>query len=276
MHSTDTWARHAGFGISHFPIATIPVSREWVAVQTIHKYTKSYISYRKLKAIFECAPHSFSNWAESREAIMVTNDVEPFTIVWVNKAFEQLYGYALSDLQGKEPNVLHGPQTDRTAANRHRLECMQHLDRDHGMPESPLPALTLHTKANVPLVTHISVSHHHLFPFGVQFKREDLNDVRYFANFLDGTSTTGAFMFKMTCTEHTSATDDDTLLTSTGEGDRLDSVKESSTPLKTKKSFWVVPPFDDTADPLVAGSGGISAPQNAARVYSVRAGAIQI
>ena len=236
----------AGFAIADFPIARMPVNREWVAIQTIHKYTRSYMSYRRLKAIFECAPNSFSNWAESREAIMVTNDVEPYTIVWVNTAFEQLYGYTLSEVQGETQTVLHGPQTDRITAHMNRLECTQIRAPGENRLTSMLHALTLHTKANVPLVTHMNVSHHHLYPFGVQFKRED---AQYFAHI--GSSATSAFVFKMLLhEEHPAASSSGHAPTWWYIGHPLD--PKNPVQQMKQRGTWVIPSFDAAADPIVA------------------------
>lgn len=58
------------------------------------------------------------------DAILIT-DAEPFDepgprIVWCNKAFTRMTGYALEEVRGKSPRMLQGADTDRTALDKIR------------------------------------------------------------------------------------------------------------------------------------------------------------
>ena len=52
-------------------------------------------------------------------SFVITDAKEPGTpIVWVNEAFTRTTGYPMRDVLGRNPSLLHGPDTDRAAAGR--------------------------------------------------------------------------------------------------------------------------------------------------------------
>ena len=68
----------------------------------------------------------------TQDCILVTK-AEPWDdpagpeIIWCNKAFEDMTGYALDEIKGKTPRILQGPDTDREPLDqiRHALENWQ-------------------------------------------------------------------------------------------------------------------------------------------------------
>ena len=52
-------------------------------------------------------------------SFVITDATRPDSpIVWVNDAFTRTTGYTVEEVIGRNPNVLHGPGTDRVAAAR--------------------------------------------------------------------------------------------------------------------------------------------------------------
>jgi PAS domain S-box-containing protein len=56
----------------------------------------------------------------SFDAIMITEAKEGYPIVFVNKAFSDMTGYDLNEIQGKSPSILQGPKTDPEVLQRLR------------------------------------------------------------------------------------------------------------------------------------------------------------
>ena len=84
------------------------------ALGVITRYTMSHILYKRCVDIFQ--QHQISSWQRSTKAIMVTIECEPFTIVWVNSVFTDMYGYSLEECVGRTPKLLQGPTTNRNVA----------------------------------------------------------------------------------------------------------------------------------------------------------------
>ena len=97
------------------------------ALLVIAKYASSHVAFRRATLAVDALASRdhrghLDGWHSSTRAIMVTTPLLPFTIVWVNPAFEQVFGYSLEEARGRTPRMLQGPDTNHSVARHKQIE----------------------------------------------------------------------------------------------------------------------------------------------------------
>ena len=167
----------SGFG-STLPALYAP-SAEETAMFVINRHVHAWVSYRMLKKLFQFSNGGFSGWAASPSAIMVTIPMKPFTIVWVNDAFSNLYGYNLQDIQGCTSDILLSPPAGanpngalgwlEAAPHNCFISEMQNVEFAGSLQRMPLMTTLVHyTRGNEQIVVDTIASECDLFPMGLK------------------------------------------------------------------------------------------------------------
>lgn len=105
-------------------------TKEHRAAWVIFRYAKSYMLFRRLTRLFvhDRSEHytRFGGWQRSRNVIMVSIDREPFTVAWVNPAFEALFGFTLDEMQtGVTPRIMQRHDlSDLKMAHHKKVACL--------------------------------------------------------------------------------------------------------------------------------------------------------
>ena len=86
-------------------------------VSDIFQHDENYQSI--MKRLFE------TSLEESFNAIMITEAGLGYPIIYVNPAFSQLTGYAPTEVIGKTPAILQGPETDPDVLSRLKQDLAQ-------------------------------------------------------------------------------------------------------------------------------------------------------
>lgn len=147
------------------------------ALTVINHYATSYIWYKRVRALFDLETRPipiptgrkaadqkglFGSWVLSEHAVMVTISIEPFTVVWVNPAFEKLYGYTREDVVGRTPKVLQGLFTNHGVALNKKIQCAGMLNG--GFTSVTTRRMVNHTKHGDPVTVNLHIALHDLTP----------------------------------------------------------------------------------------------------------------
>tara|TARA_Y100000389_G_C17470324_1_gene529899 strand:- start:635 stop:1156 length:522 start_codon:yes stop_codon:yes gene_type:complete len=85
------------------------------AAEIIHMYLWSYMDYKRVKQYFENNVKHLYDASDTDKIIMITTTYEPFFIIYVNRNFENVFRFNISQCLNKTPKILRGYITTDTS-----------------------------------------------------------------------------------------------------------------------------------------------------------------